>query len=364
MVSDPSLLEHPVSPDFDGLRLCLRREGRPGRVHVVELYQDGAIKEAIAGRFGIGADLNRADPNYSLRREFAMQRFLGYDLVRLHAPESEFRVDVNLDGAAPGDLQTTIQGYKLNEHAGPIHSWEHLERYPWPDAARIDLRAFEWAERHMPPGMKGYDLAMQVFEATTWLMGYESLFLNLCEDPDLVRALVDRVGACALDYVRLLCQFDCIGVIWGTDDLGHRTSTMVAPEWLREAILPWHRRAAAIAHEHGKLYFLHSCGRMYGLMDDFIDDVGIDAKHSFEDTILPVTDFYDQWGGRVGTLGGIDLDFLCQADEAAVRRRVRLTLDHCMPRGGYALGSGNSIASYVPVDNYLAMLDEARRYSL
>jgi uroporphyrinogen decarboxylase len=45
-----------------------------------------------------------------------------------------------------------------------------------------------------------------------------------------------------------------------------------------------------------------------------------------------------------------------------VRRRVRETLDVCQPGGGYCLGTGNSVSNYVPVDNYLAMLDEGRRY--
>jgi uroporphyrinogen decarboxylase len=45
-----------------------------------------------------------------------------------------------------------------------------------------------------------------------------------------------------------------------------------------------------------------------------------------------------------------------------VRKRVRDTLDACMPGGGYCLGTGNSVANYIPVENYLAMLDEGRRY--
>jgi uroporphyrinogen decarboxylase len=54
--------------------------------------------------------------------------------------------------------------------------------------------------------------------------------------------------------------------------------------------------------------------------------------------------------------------FLCRADVRAVRRRVRETLRACMPGGGYVLGTGNSVANYIPVPNYLAMLDEGRRY--
>jgi uroporphyrinogen decarboxylase len=57
------------------------------------------------------------------------------------------------------------------------------------------------------------------------------------------------------------------------------------------------------------------------------------------------------------------VDFLCRADEAAVRQRVRDTLDACLPGGGYVLGTGNSVANYIPLRNYLAMLDEGRRYA-
>jgi uroporphyrinogen decarboxylase len=35
----------------------------------------------------------------------------------------------------------------------------------------------------------------------------------------------------------------------------------------------------------------------------------------------------------------------------------------CLPGGGHCLGSGNSIANYVPLDNYLAMIDEGRCYA-
>ncbi len=34
-------------------------------------------------------------------------------------------------------------------------------------------------------------------------------------------------------------------------------------------------------------------------------------------------------------------------------------MERCGRRGRYAIGSGNSIPSYVPLENYLAMVDEA-----
>jgi len=95
--------------------------------------------------------------------------------------------------------------------------------------------------------------------------------------------------------------------------------------------------------------------------------VGIDGKHSFEDAIMPVSEAFRLYGERISVLGGIDVDFLCRADEEAVRRRVRETLEACAaPRRGrgYCLGTGNTVANYIPLTNYLAMLDEGRLFAL
>ena len=151
-------------------------------------------------------------------------------------------------------------------------------------------------------------------------------------------------------------------LIWGSDDMGFRTSTLFSPDFLREKIFPWHKRCAEVAHENSRPYLLHSCGQIESVMDDLIDDVGINAKHSFEDVIIPVTEVKKKYGDRIAILGGMDMDFLCRSDEQAIRSRVKETLDVCMAGGGYCLGSGNSIANYIPLENYLIMLDEGRRF--
>jgi uroporphyrinogen decarboxylase len=120
---------------------------------------------------------------------------------------------------------------------------------------------------------------------------------------------------------------------------------------------------AKLSHEAGRPYILHSCGNLSAIMDDLIQDVGIDGKHSFEDTIEDIRDVKAQYGDRIAVLGGIDVDFLCRADEQSIRARVRDTIEKCQPGGGFCLGTGNSVANYIPIDNYLAMLDEGRKYS-
>jgi uroporphyrinogen decarboxylase len=53
---------------------------------------------------------------------------------------------------------------------------------------------------------------------------------------------------------------------------------------------------------------------------------------------------------------------LAGGTEDDVRAYVRRVLDECGPGGGYVLGSGNSVANYVPVRNFVAMVQEGHRW--
>jgi len=95
------------------------------------------------------------------------------------------------------------------------------------------------------------------------------------------------------------------------------------------------------------------------IMEDLITTVGIDGKHSFEDAIIPAVEFQRRYGDRIATLGGVDINILAAASPQRVRAYTRSQISACAPRGRYAAGSGNSIPSYIPVENYLTMLDTA-----
>ena len=73
-------------------------------------------------------------------------------------------------------------------------------------------------------------------------------------------------------------------------------------------------------------------------------------------------EFKRRYGDRIAVLGGVDVNKLCILNETNLRDYVRKILDECMPGGGYALGTGNSVTNYIPVENYLAMLDEGAKW--
>jgi len=139
------------------------------------------------------------------------------------------------------------------------------------------------------------------------------------------------------------------------DDWGFKTQTMLSPLQMREYVFPWHKKLVQLGHGAGLPVILHSCGYFGEIIDDVIDDLKFDAKHSYEDNILPVEEAYKKWGGRIAILGGIDLNFVVTETPDNIRKRCKAMLE--LGKTGYALGTGNSVPDYVPFDNFFAMTE-------
>lgn len=352
-----------VRPDWEGFVRCIRREGTPARVHVIELFLDPEVRWLVAERYGLLEGIDPQDPLWEARLHLRVQRLLGYDYVRCGL--DDFYMPLNYDNTPDvADLPRSAGRNFVNLHRGPITTWNEFEAYPWPEVARASTRRFDWYADNLPDDMcvvasGGF---AHFAEHLSWLMGYETLCYALFDQRDLVAAIARRLVELYRDSLELMLKYEQVKVVWGSDDMGFRTGTLISPDDLREFVLPGHKLMAEMSHAAGHPYILHACGNLAAILEDLIEDVKIDGKHSFEDTIEQVTDLKRTVGGRLSLLGGIDVDFLCRSSESAVRRRVRETLEVCQPGGGYCLGTGNSVANYIPFENYLAMLDEGRRF--
>jgi uroporphyrinogen decarboxylase len=352
-----------ITPNWEGLVRSTQRNGAQNRVYFVELLWDQEVQHTICERYGLTQDLDSDDPYFELKRLVKLQRFLGYDYVRCSL--DDFKMPLNWDTVNDtASLQRNEGRNFINQHKGPITTWEEFETYPWPDPQRCSTRSLEWYEKHLPDDMcvVGSGGFAHFAEYLTWLMGYETLCFTLYDQRDLVTAISQKLFDIYTTFVSLLLQFDRVKIIFGSDDMGFRSGTLISPKDLREFVLPGHKMMAQISHEAGRPYWLHSCGNLKDIMEDLIDNVAIDAKHSFEDTIETPIEAKDRYGDRIAILGGIDIDFLCRANEEQIRQRVRNTLEHCLPGGGYCLGTGNSVTNYLPLGNYLIMLDEGRKF--
>jgi uroporphyrinogen decarboxylase len=359
-------------PDIGGfLDIVMGR--RTGVPPLVEYLVDDVVMKPIvqdmmgrawqpAGSTGTNHELRKGAPDRAAQAAY-LDTFIefwlrmGYDFVRFEQDMGFPETHQETADTAPG---STKQRAWADQHRGAIMTWEDFERYTWPRVEDFDFFPFEYVSSHLPQGMGMITChGGGLFEHLSWIMSYEGLCLALFDAPDLVKAVADRIGGLLVRFYGHLLDLDGVAAIFQGDDMGFKTGTLIAPDALRTYCLPWQKKFASLAHESGRPYFLHSCGNLLAIMDELIDDVKIDGKHSYENTIISAPDFQKRFEGRVAVLGGLDINILTRETPEGVRREVGKLMDTCGPRGRYAVGSGNSVPSYIPVENYLAMVEEA-----
>jgi uroporphyrinogen decarboxylase len=292
------------------------------------------------------------------------------ELTGYYAKVIGFWKDMTYDGF---DYEAAIcdilpgHGAIMGGMAGPIQTRDDFNKYPWQDIPMIFKESytphFEAIRKTLPPGMKAFGgCGYGIFEASRDLVGYEPLCIMQCMDPDLFRDLFIKIGDLWIElWSWVIKNYSDIYVFFRMgDDLGHKTSTLLDPEIIRQHILPQYKRIIDLIHGSGKKFLLHSCGNIFPLMDDIIA-LGIDAKHSNEDQIAPFSEWIDKYADRIGLFGGFDLNLLVLNTPVDVYQNVlEQGLMYRQKAFGYGLGSGNSIPEYIPVDGFLAMLEAVK----
>ncbi|NLB39531.1 MAG: hypothetical protein GX810_09870 [Clostridiales bacterium] len=329
-------------PDFGNMLKVMRREV-PDRPVLFELFMNYPLYELVVG--------HKLEGDTALdRSRFVVEAFakMGYDYA--HVVGSSF--------GFPTGHHPHLQTSSLND-GSVIVDRESYEKYVWPDPEDTSFDHLREIRPYLPDGMKLMVLGPGgVLENAISLMGYDRLCYLLSDDPELVHLVFDQIGSRLLSYYRLALQHDTVGLISANDDWGFNTQTFLSPAQMREYVLPWHAKIVELSHKHGRPVFLHSCGQLITVMDDVIA-MGFDAKHSFEDVILPIEEAYEKWHSRIALLGGLDMNFVCTRPPEEVYARARGMLERSETRGGYALGTGNSIPEYVPVKAFFEIIRAA-----
>lgn len=329
-------------PNFDNLLAVLNQE-RPSRPTLFEFFMNEPLHERVTG-----IKLQSNDPLEATARRIKAFAKIGYDYTTVHCSFS-----------FPLPERSRVNTISLNEGV-IITGRESFEAYPWPDVDKHDYSLLERIAPHVPQGMKLIICGPGgVLENVIRLIGYDNLCFMSIDDPQLLQDICDAVGSRLNRHYEISCQYATIGAAISNDDWGFKTQTMISPADMHKYIIPWHRRIAETIHKSGKPAILHSCGNLAEIMEDIIDDINYQGKHSYEDNICPVEEAYEKWGKRIAILGGIDLDFICRNSPKTIYERSKKMLELTASKGSYALGSGNSIPEYVPYDNYMAMISAA-----
>jgi uroporphyrinogen decarboxylase len=335
-------------PDFNTLLRILERK-KPDRPTLFEFFLNKPLYEKIADK-----EIVAANPDWQWNTVcpvlISAFKNAGYDYVTVqgstftfpnHEPEHKKTISLNAGNA--------------------IYDIDSFKKYPWQNPEDSDYSQLKKADDMLPEGMKLIVCGpCGVLENAIALVGYERLCMLSFDNPKLAGDIFNAIGDRLVKYYKICASYESVGALISNDDWGFKTQTMLSPADMRKYVLPWHKKIVDVIHNAGKPAILHSCGKLDEVMDDIIK-IGYDAKHSYEDIIEPVENFYSRMSGKIAVVGGLDLNFVINSSEQQIAKRAKDMLKLSEKKGGYALGTGNSVPDYVPDEKYFAMINVVRK---
>lgn len=332
--------------------------------------------EGLPAWFGSSPEfIAKALEELGLPDEESLRRLFGDDFRRVSAvaPEDPEPLSSGATWRSPFGVERTglFYGEPMTHPLAEHSVREALADYPWPDPDRVDVsgvaaRAEGWCGEYAILGGEWSPF----FHDAVDLVGMETLFILMYEDPDFVEELLDRVNGYYLAVSRRIFEAtgDEIDIYFIGNDFGSQRGPLVGPELFRRFFAPHLASHARLAHEFGKPLMLHCCGGVRELVP-VMAEAGIDALHALQPDCsgMESAAFARDFGDLLVLNGGIDSHgLLINGTPELVRSGTRATLAAMtgdgkggQREGGYIAGASHDyILPETPVENVVAMFEE------
>ncbi|MEI8196713.1 MAG: uroporphyrinogen decarboxylase family protein [Phycisphaerae bacterium] len=244
---------------------------------------------------------------------------------------------------------------------------DDLETYNWPrlewfDVSEMCPEAERLQETHLV--MCGY---MAPFYYHSLLRGPARALADPVERPEFTHFFLDRLTETFLSIHRRYFE-TCRGLIdvaQVTDSFGGPQGPVLSLEIFREFYKPHLQRCIDLCHEFGLKVFHHDTGSIRPLLPELVE-LGIDILNPVAPDCpdMAPAQVKQEFGSKLCFHGGIDSQgALLRGTPAEVRQAVRASIDAlAADHTGYILAPCECLAAQTPVDNIVALYDEAWKY--
>ncbi|NMB47077.1 MAG: uroporphyrinogen-III decarboxylase-like protein [Firmicutes bacterium] len=209
----------------------------------------------------------------------------------------------------------------------------------------------------------GYSAPFYLFNK---LVGLEQSLLMLVENPDLAHYIIGKI----VDFFYRFAyrQFEAVDgkadITQVTDDFGCQTGLLISRSMFSEFFHGHYKRLIDLAKEFDLFVFHHDDGACREILPDLIE-LGIDILNPVQWNCpgMDRQQLEEDFGDSICFHGGVENQAILPfGTEAEVRQEVRACIDLLGPETGYILASCHNIQPITPIENIIAMYDEAFHY--
>lgn len=256
--------------------------------------------------------------------------------------------------------QISSQDYCPYPISHPIERLNDVDEYRLPDPMQSGILAKaadnqSHRERYLICGWHDWG----VFCLGWLLVGMENFMRSVLSDPPAVRSLLRRIGDFHVEIARQYVESG-VEMAMVADDYGSQHSLMISPDQWREFIRPELSRIIQVYKNAGCFFYLHSCGHIMELVDDFIE-LGVDVLNPIQARANDLSEIRAQTLGKITLHGGIDTQYvMMRGTPAEVREETKRCLLMLGKNGGY-LCAPDQLMPF-PAENINAFVKTAEKY--
>ena len=200
------------------------------------------------------------------------------------------------------------------------------------------------------------------FELLRNMTGFENCLINLIEEPEIIKNIVDMIVDYRMECYKQICENLHPDILFQHDDWGSKNSMFMSPALWREIFKPGYKKLYDYLHSQGVIVMHHADSFLEPIIAD-MEEIGIDIWQG----VLPQNDIVKIQGQLKHMLlfGGIDAaktDYP-GAPEDAVRAEVRRACETYIPGGHFipAVTAGGPTSINAHIDPIIA--DEIARFA-
>lgn len=246
-----------------------------------------------------------------------------------------------------------------------IKSFDDLEKFDgWFDPDKFDYEAVTvFVKQHEDKAIRiGWPGPYQVF---TLLYNTEEFYVNMYEEPELIKAMLDRYCKAAFEIYERMYEAanNKVDIIRCCDDYGTQISTLFSPSMWNEFFAENTKMFVEQAHRHGAYYMQHSCGAVSPIIPNLIA-CGVDALEPIQKvTGMEVNRLKEQFGKQLCFQGGVDTQhILPHGTPQEVYDETTRVIKALYQNGGYILCGSQDFEGDVPPENICALYEAAKQF--